>query len=360
MNSGVVSALASLPFAAGVGCALLGLHLLAGVAHRHVWPNRLLGTFFLLFANQLLLQSHQLGSPEPHLGPYRVMLILAANPFVYLFFRSLRTRASFSIRLQDGAHFFPVVLVPTLVHVGYPGGVDLLLFGSMVAYGVVHGLALRHGIGQFPEASRMAYRWLQGFTVFYATAALLDAAIALELLGDGDLRTSRLLAIAVVLIFTLIMLLLFSAMGRRSIYDRLVELTASASRLSMSDDALDELAGRIRRTIADERVHGDEAMSLSRFARRMGAPPRHVSQAINRRLGVSFSELLNAARVDAASRLLTDASWQDRSVTDVAYEVGFRSKSNFHRAFKDIMGMTPGEFRASHGTLSPPAESPLR
>lgn len=347
MNDAGVSALANLPFAAGIGSVLIGLHLLSQAARRHVWPNRLLGTFFVLFAGQLFLQSYQLGSPEPPLGHFRVALILAANPFVYLFFRSLRARSSFSIRLRDAAHFLPLLLVPLLLRFGYAGGLDVLLFGSMAAYAAVYGIALRRGTGQFPEAGRMAFRWLKGFAAFYAVAALIDAAIALELLGDGDLRTSRLLLVAVLLIFALVLVLVFGAMGRRSIYDWLVELATARSGPSIPDAALDDLAGRIRLAIAEQEVYGDEAMSLDRFAKRIGAPPRHVSQAINRRLGVSFSDLLNAARVDAATRLLTDAEWRHRSVSDVAYEVGFRSKSNFHRAFKSITGMTPGEFRAA-------------
>ena len=270
MNGGGVSALANLPFAAGICSALIGLHLLSGAAKRLVWPNRFLGTFFFLFSAQLLLQSHQLGSPELPLGPYRVALILAANPFVYLFFRSLRTGATFSIRREDAVHFLPVLLVPLLVRSGYAAGLDLLLFGSMTIYAVIHGLALRRGTRQFPEAAGMAFRWLQGFAVFYAIAALLDAAIALELLSDGDLQTSRLLPVAVLLVFALVTVLVFGAMGRRSIYDWLVELARPGS--SLSDEALDELADRVRLTIADEGVHGDETMSLDRFARRMGAP----------------------------------------------------------------------------------------
>lgn len=346
MTGGGVSALANLPFAAGICSALIGLHLLAAAGNRQAWPNRLLGTFFCLFAGQLFLQSYQLGSPAPPLGPFRVALILAANPFVYLFFRSLRASDSFSPRPQDAAHFLPVLAVPILVASGHAGVLDLLLFLNMAAYAVVHGLALRRGIGQFPRAGRMAFRWLQGFAAFYAAAALLDAAIALELMDDGDLHASRLLLVAVLLVFTLVLMLVFGAMGRRSIYDWLVGVATSGSGRSIPDAALDELADRIRTAIADQGIHGDDAMSLDRFARRLGAPPRHVSQAINRRLGVSFSDLLNAARVDAARRLLADTEWRYRSVTDIAYEVGFRSKSNFHRAFKDLTGVTPGEFRS--------------
>jgi len=338
----------NLPFAAGVGAALIGLHLLSGAVDRRRWPNRLLGTFFFLFAGQLFLQSLQLGSPERQLGPYRVALILAANPLVYLFFESLRAGTVFSIRWRDGAHWLPVLLVPVLMQLSYLSALDLLLLASMAAYGIVLGLSLRHGAAQFPGAGRAAFLWLQGFTLFYAIAALLDGAIALELLGHGDMRTSHLLPVAVLMVFALFLVLVYGAMGRRSIYDWLYRLAPSGAGPSLPDDELAALAERIRVAIGESRIHGDGDMSLTRFARRMGAPARHVSHAINRCLGVSFSDLLNAARVDAATRLLTDVEWVDRPVTDIAYEVGFHSKSNFHRAFKRITGTTPGDYRSTH------------
>lgn len=98
-------------------------------------------------------------------------------------------------------------------------------------------------------------------------------------------------------------------------------------------------------------MYSDDEISLTRFARRIGVPPRQVSQAINRRMGMSFSDLLNTVRIDAARHLLADPDGQDRPVIDIAYEVGFRSKSNFHRAFKQQTEMTPSEFRARPGTM---------
>jgi AraC family transcriptional regulator len=37
----------------------------------------------------------------------------------------------------------------------------------------------------------------------------------------------------------------------------------------------------------------------------------------------------------------------DRPMSDIALSTGFSSQSNFSRAFRDVMGMTPGEYRAS-------------
>lgn len=345
-----LSILANLPFAAGVGAALVALHLLSAGAGPKGWPNRFLGGFFLLFAGQLFVLSYQLDSPGSLAGPVRVALILAANPLVFLFFRSLRSEGTYAWRAADTAHFVPLVLVPVLSGTGYGDGLDVLLFASMAGYGTVYLLDLRSGPGQFPVAAGRAFRWLQVFAVFYPFSAVLDAAIALELLGDADLRNSQLLPVAVLVVFGVSLVVVFGAMGQRPLFDWMRELATAKSRRTVSDSVFDELAERIQAEIAEERMYGDEGISLTRFARRIGEPPRLVSQAINRRLRMSFSDLLNAVRVDAARRLLADAGWSDRPVIDIAYEVGFRSKSNFHRAFKQRTGMTPSEFRAQSGT----------
>lgn len=339
--------MANLPFAAGVGSALVALHLLLSGVGRQGWPNWFLGTFFLLFSCQLFILSYQLGAPDAQVGPYRVALILAANPLVFLFFRSLRIGHSSTFRAMDSLHFAPLLLVPSLLATGRGGGLDVVLFCSMAGYGVTYLLALQRGPEQFPAAKSKAYRWLQAFAVFYPFSAALDAIIALELLRDGDLQRSQVLPVAVLVVFAVSLALVYGAMGRRSLFDWLREQSAARSKPSISDDVLDMLATQIRSAIAEKRVYSDEDISLTRFARKIGVPARHVSQAVNRRLKMSFSDLLNTVRVDAAMILLTDPAWLEKSVIEIAYEVGFRSKSNFYRAFRQQTGLTPREFRSN-------------
>ena len=41
----------------------------------------------------------------------------------------------------------------------------------------------------------------------------------------------------------------------------------------------------------------------------------------------------------------------DRKLSDVAQAVGYDSDGAFHKAFKRILGVAPGEYRRSQGTL---------
>jgi len=51
---------------------------------------------------------------------------------------------------------------------------------------------------------------------------------------------------------------------------------------------------------------------------------------------------LSEQRVRRGKELL---SGSDRGVAEVALEVGFGSRSQFHRVFREITGMTPGRYR---------------
>ena len=94
----------------------------------------------------------------------------------------------------------------------------------------------------------------------------------------------------------------------------------------------------------DERAH--EAIDLEGAARAVGLSPFHFLRLFSRALGVTPHQYLVRARLRRAARLLSD---EERSVTDVALEVGFADLSNFVRTFHRAAGVSPGRFRAPRG-----------
>lgn len=89
--------------------------------------------------------------------------------------------------------------------------------------------------------------------------------------------------------------------------------------------------------------HGLAGLELSTVASTL-----HMSaRTLQRRLedeGVQFNELVDAARVDAAKRLLADPTV---SLTAIAIDLGFADLATFSRAFKRWTGMPPGQWRRS-------------
>jgi AraC-like DNA-binding protein len=59
--------------------------------------------------------------------------------------------------------------------------------------------------------------------------------------------------------------------------------------------------------------------------------------------GINFVEFVARTRVEKARNLLLNPN---RRVSEVAFEVGFQSLSQFNRAFRKIAGESPRKYRA--------------
>jgi AraC-like DNA-binding protein len=97
----------------------------------------------------------------------------------------------------------------------------------------------------------------------------------------------------------------------------------------MDDDQLYQQSNLDRQTIASE-------LDLS---------THQLSELINTKLGMGFSQYLRTQRINAAKELLL--SQPKASVLSIGLEVGFSSQSNFYEAFKELVGTTPAKFRKS-------------
>jgi AraC-like DNA-binding protein len=49
--------------------------------------------------------------------------------------------------------------------------------------------------------------------------------------------------------------------------------------------------------------------------------------------------------VDEAKRLLLDPSYNRFNIQGIAFESGFKSKATFYAVFKQIVGMTPKQYK---------------
>ena len=58
--------------------------------------------------------------------------------------------------------------------------------------------------------------------------------------------------------------------------------------------------------------------------------------------GITFTEFVNRQRVESAKRLLINP---ESRVTEIAYDVGFQSLSQFNRSFLKIVGDSPTQYR---------------
>jgi AraC-like DNA-binding protein len=126
---------------------------------------------------------------------------------------------------------------------------------------------------------------------------------------------------------------------------RFVEVVSGQSEKSVT------AAGRDRRRAVETALwidaHSHRQIDLDDAAAQAGISPFHFLRLFSNVLGVTPHQYLVRSRLRHAARLLSD---DDRSVTDIAYDVGFGDLSNFVRTFHRAAGVSPRRFReASRG-----------
>jgi len=121
---------------------------------------------------------------------------------------------------------------------------------------------------------------------------------------------------------------------------RCVEVLSGAKRSATAERAADRRRAVEAALWLDEHAH--EAIDLEGAACAVDLSPFHFLRLFSRALGVTPHQYLVRARLRRAARLLCD---DERSITDVAFDVGFGDLSNFVRTFHRAAGVSPRRFR---------------
>ncbi len=103
---------------------------------------------------------------------------------------------------------------------------------------------------------------------------------------------------------------------------------------------------QLSQLIEQEQLFLDPNFSLSVLAQKMKVNAKYLSQSINENQGQSFSRFINKQRVEKAKQLLRNPDFDNYSIEGIAIEVGFRSKSAFYKAFKEVTGLSPKEYQS--------------
>lgn len=94
--------------------------------------------------------------------------------------------------------------------------------------------------------------------------------------------------------------------------------------------------------------HIEEKLTLEEVAAEVHVSTFYLCKIFKQATGMTFTEFVNRQRVELAKRELLKAN---RRITEVAYDVGYQSLSQFNRSFLKIVGESPTQFRKN--MLSP-------
>lgn len=97
--------------------------------------------------------------------------------------------------------------------------------------------------------------------------------------------------------------------------------------------------------IVEDKLFLNEKLTLALLSKKMMVNQKYLSQAINNSKKISFTTYINELRIKHFIELLENKESKHLSFEALAQESGFNNTSTFNRAFKNITGLTPSEYR---------------
>jgi AraC-like DNA-binding protein len=100
------------------------------------------------------------------------------------------------------------------------------------------------------------------------------------------------------------------------------------------------------RAIKDDVIKhlGSRVLTIDGLAGRHRVTPRYIQRLFENE-GTSFTEFVLGQRLARAHRLLSDPRQTERTISSIAFEVGFGDLSYFNRVFRRYYGDTPSNVR---------------
>ena len=199
-------------------------------------------------------------------------------------------------------------------------------------------------------SNQIDLRWLKMLLVTTLCLYITSFVTAQLQIIDPDLETKPWhLTIQFLLVFIMYAISYKSITQPQIFFPATQNTTNGVSKEKYRSSSLDlESAQRIQEKLSiymnEKKPYLDPNLSLEILSKQIGESRYHVSQVINDRFKLKFSDYVNNYRVEEFKLLMLKPGRRKPTVEALAHLSGFNSKTSFHTVFKKITGKTPSKF----------------
>jgi AraC-like DNA-binding protein len=105
---------------------------------------------------------------------------------------------------------------------------------------------------------------------------------------------------------------------------------------------MQNIANKLNKAMVDEKLFLSNELFLKGLSDHIKETENHISETLSQQLHNNFFNYANGFRIEEAKKALAESS---QLIINLAYDVGFNSKSIFNSAFKKAEGCSPSGYR---------------
>ena len=112
----------------------------------------------------------------------------------------------------------------------------------------------------------------------------------------------------------------------------------------LKEETAKEYLGSLKVYMKAHKPYLSPKLTLTSLSKQLDISSNHLSQIINERLQMNFSDFINSYRVKEFKDRISSEDSKKYTLLGLALECGFNSKSSFNHAFKKLTGETPSTY----------------
>jgi len=233
----------------------------------------------------------------------------------------------------------PFLPVGSWIYISYSQAFLQLIFVIFAIYWTLKGWSADL------VADRRILRWfiigLQGaliFTVIFVENFLVDG-------GSTENATAQsfiVYAIALLTLGTLLVALRFDFVSLGYVIRKVAELSIEPEKEGTAIFDIDSF----NKAFKEQLLYREAGLTISMLAKSLNIPEYRLRAFIHKQLGFrNFNAMLHQYRIEDSGNVLSDNENQNISILTIALSVGYQSITPFNKAFREIKGVTPSEYR---------------
>ncbi len=287
------------------------------------------------------------------------------GPLIYFYFK--RTRLNYKFKFLDIIHLLPtllllIVLIP-IYSVSEEEKLRIILANERPYIAVISGskllllliymiLVIRMYVKSNRKntlKSKIEYDWQRNVLVLcsiYIISYAIYGVLRVLYIIDGFPFYLQITSISLLILYISCTAFVYPGVfgGVKTITNGLKSELNKYKKSALTQGLSLELKMKLLYLLDKEKIYRQNDMNLQKLSELLGTTRNNTSQIVNEHFKLNFFELINKYRIQEAMRILEKEKFNNVSIINVAYEVGFNNKVTFNKSFKKHNQITPSEY----------------
>ena len=225
-----------------------------------------------------------------------------------------------------------------------------LIFAIQVFYFLYYGSKL---VRSYHKKIENFYSNLESRSILWVNILLYSLvitslmSITFNFIGRSFFMGSKTLLIFPSLIFSILLFLtgFLGYLQNHTVVDLEIDEGRNNNDLNSKNYNTVKLNEKLLNLFKDDVIYKNPDLKITQVSELLHTNRTYISKHINTEFGCTFSDFVNRYRVEEAKRLLISESSKGYSLNYISEKSGFGSMGSFMRVFRDMEGITPGQFR---------------